>query len=85
MRPQNMLILLAGLCASPAFAAEPAKAPAEKTEQATQDQQRPVVVASASEAQAKLTHADQQTGTAAPKPRRGRSTSCRCGDQLPND
>lgn len=84
MRPQMLLVLLTGLCASTAFAAEPPKAPAAKAEQTT-EQARPVVVASASDAQAKATAAQQQSDFVAPKPRRGRSTSCRCGDQLPND
>ena len=84
MRPRMLLVFLTGLCASTAFAAEPPKAPAAKAEQTT-EQSRPVVVASADEAQAKVTPAEQQSDSAAPKPRRGRSTSCRCGDQLPNN
>jgi hypothetical protein len=71
-------VIAATLVSTTAFAAEPAKAPAEQSPQ-PHSAQAPVVLASAADVHAPST-AGQQSPTP-PKHHFVRVTSCRCGDQ----
>ena len=83
MRPHLLIAALAGLSMAAAVAAEPAKAPVRNAEQAAE---RPaaVVVASVNEPRAEDVTSEPRA-EAPVKQRRGRVTSCRCGDQNPSD
>lgn len=83
MLSRLLLAALIGLYAPVAALAEPAKTPAAKAEQASEKQ--PVVIASiAPDSRVEISKAEQPVEAAEAKPRRGRVTSCRCGDQIPN-
>ena len=79
MHVRFVLIAVAMVTSSSAFAAEPAKPPVQP---AAQPQPAPaqVVLASADDVRAPLA-SDQQAPTPAKRPRIGRVTTCRCGDQ----
>lgn len=83
MRPHLLIAALAGLSIAAAAAAEPAKAPVRKAEQPA-ERAAPVVVASVNEQRAAEAAAEPQAEPPV-KQRRGRVTSCRCGDQNPSD
>ena len=83
MRAHLLIAALAGLSMATAVAAEPAKAPVREAEQAA-ERPAPVVVASVSEPSDEEASARPQAEAPA-KQRRGRVTSCRCGDQNPSD
>jgi hypothetical protein len=74
-------IVIAGtLTAAAAAFAEPPKPQAQA---ASQPSNRPLVLASADSVKTPTTDADQQAP--AKKPRVARVTTCRCGDQVPQD
>ena len=82
MRGRLLIVAISGLSFGAVAAAEPAKAPVRKAEQSA-EQALPIVIASADEAR---TPAAAQEAAAPPKrERRARVTTCRCGDQSPNN
>ena len=87
MRAHILTIAAAVLCAAPA-PAEPARAPAQKPDQAAG--QPVLLIAAATEipqVQQVQQQAQQQSNSASPaKPaRHARVTTCRCGDQNPSE
>ena len=82
MRARLLVLALAGASLPVAAIGEPAKLPVHKAEQPA-GKAAPVVAAS-SDAEATPSEAAQQS-TPAPKPRRARVTSCRCGGQNPSE
>ena len=85
MRPQMLVVALAGLSmATAAAAAEPAKAPVRKADQPAETA-APVVAAAAVVADAGEQAASDPQATPPAKQRRARVTTCRCGDQNPSD
>ena len=82
MRAHLLVLALAGASLSVAAYGEPAKPPVHKAEQPA-GKTEPVVVASSDGAAASAA-ADQQSAPA-PKQRRARVTSCRCGGQNPSE
>ena len=83
MRARLLMIAIAGLCASGAAAAEPAKAPVRKAEQVV-EQPVPVVVAAADQPRVPAA-AETSAATPPKRERRARVTTCRCGDPSAND
>jgi hypothetical protein len=79
MNVRFVLIAAAALASGTAFAAEPVKPPVQP---AAQPQRAPaqVVLASADDMRAPSA-GDQQVATPPKRPRIGRVTTCRCGDQ----
>lgn len=84
MRAQVLLAVLIGFGTSVAVSAEPVKAPAHKADQSI-EKVAPVVVAAVGQAPIEIAKSDRKEEPQAAKPRRSRVTSCRCGDQTPND
>ncbi len=82
MRAHLLVLALAGASLSVAAFGEPVKLPVHKAGQPA-DKAAPVVVASA-DGEATPPEAEQQASPA-PKPRRARVTSCRCGGQNPSE
>ena len=83
MRARLLIVAVSGLSLGAAAAAEPAKAPVRSADQPAK-QVAPVVLASADEIRAPA-EAEQQTAAPAKRERRARVTTCRCGDQTPNN
>lgn len=82
MRARVLLVVLVGLWTSVAVNAEPVKAPVHKAEQPAENA-KPIVIASAGEIPAEAAKAEGSNPDVA-KRRRARVTTCRCGDQAPN-
>lgn len=82
MRSRLLIVAVSGLSFAAAAAAEPAKAPVRKAEQPA-EQAAPIVIASADEVRTPATA--QQAAAPAKRERRARVTTCRCGDQSPNN
>lgn len=83
MRAHLLIAAISGLSLAAAATAEPAKAPVRKADQPT-EQPVTVVIASADEVRSSPI-AEQQGVTPAKRERRARVTTCRCGDQTPNN
>lgn len=84
MRAHLLIVAVSGLSlATAAVAAEPAKAPVRTADQPA-DQAVPVVIAAADEVRTPAA-ADQQGAAPAKRERKARVTTCRCGDQTPNN
>ena len=79
MHVRFVLIAAASLTSATAFAAEPVKPPAQPAVQ-QQPASAQVVLASADDVRT-APAADQQATTPPKRPRIGRVTTCRCGDQ----
>lgn len=80
---RTFAFVLAGVAAA-AGAAEPSKPPVRKAEQST-EQRMTVVPASVSGAPQDAEKAPHDSDQKQPAQRRGRETTCRCGDQQPGD
>ena len=83
MRAHLLIVAVSGLSLAAAVAAEPAKAPVRKAEQPV-GQEVNVVIASAEDVRAPAA-GEQQAAAPAKRERRARVTTCRCGDQTPNN
>ena len=81
MRARLLVLAIAGASLPVAAFGEPVKLPVHKAEQPA-GKSEPVVVA---ESDAAATPALAERSTPAPKPRRARVTSCRCGGQNPSE
>lgn len=84
MRARLVIAAISGLSVATAVAAEPAKAPVRKADQAA-EQPVEVVVAAADEIRTPTASADQATAAPAKRARKARVTTCRCGDQPPSN
>jgi hypothetical protein len=84
MLARIFMAVIAGLATSVAAATEPSKAPVHKADLPT-GKTAPVVVASADNSPVEAAKVQPDAAPEATKPRRGRATTCRCGDQLPNE
>jgi hypothetical protein len=82
---RTLALIAVGICFASAAAAEPEKAPLQKAEQPAR--QQPIVVAAADSIARPTADArqQQQADDGAKPARRARVTTCRCGDQNPND
>lgn len=84
MRARLLIVALSGLSlATAAAAVEPAKVPVRTADQPT-GQEVPVVIAAADEVRTPAA-AEQQAAAPAKRERRARVTTCRCGNQTPNE
>lgn len=84
MRVRLLIVALSGLSlATAAGAAEPVKVPVRTADQPA-DQDVPVVIAAADEVRTPP-GANRQAAAPAKRERRARVTTCRCGDQTPNE
>lgn len=84
MRVRLLIAALSGLSlATAAAAVEPAKAPVRTADQPA-EQDVEVVLAAADEVRTPA-GTDRQTAAPAKRERRARVTTCRCGDQTPNE
>jgi hypothetical protein len=84
MRARLLIFALSGLSlATAAVAAEPAKAPVRTADQPT-DQDVRVVIAAVDEVRTPA-GVDRQAAAPAKRERRVRVTTCRCGEQTPNE
>lgn len=81
MRTRLLIIAVSGLSFAAAVAAEPGKAPVHKADQPAE---RPVEVVIASADQVR-TPAPSEQASVPKRERKARVTTCRCGDQTPND
>ena len=78
MRARLMVVAIVGLSFAGAVAAEPAKAPVRKAEQAA-EQPTQVVVAAADQVRA-AAPGEQAAAVPVKRERKARVTTCRCGD-----
>ncbi|MGI8706305.1 MAG: hypothetical protein ACR2JJ_11040 [Sphingomicrobium sp.] len=84
MRVRLLIAALSGLSlATAAAAVEPAKAPVRTADQPA-DQDIKVIIAAADEVHTPA-GADRHAAALAKRERRARVTTCRCGDQTPNE
>lgn len=82
MHGRLLIVAVSGLFVAAGASAEPAKAPVRKADQPAK-QAAPIVIASAEEIRSQPS--DQQSAAPAKRERKARVTTCRCGDQAPNN